>query len=177
MPYKPRPFDGTDLGRYVIAELDAIADEMASAQGAATLFTSVQSAQLTFTTTPQRLEQWTNLTPQRDPRSVVPSLPDGTLYVRRAGVVGVSFTVTALVPAGQEYVLEMYVNGVPTALAASIDASNQTTFATFAAFGTFRVVAGVNVVADAIALYGRMMSGSAAFTMVRGFFSAFWIGD
>lgn len=167
---------GGDLSGWVQRELRAIADELNNAQGAASLYTRADSAPLTVPVTFVPLDLFTDATPLRDWRAVWGEVP-GALYVRRAGIVGCSFTVTGLVPGADQYVVALFVNGIETDLKATFDPSNQTAGGTFTALGTFRVVGASDRVADKFELRIRNLGGAQTFTMQRGYFSVWWIGD
>lgn len=179
MSYSPRQFSerSEDLATFVQDQLNAIANEFRNQQGAASLYTDAPSAALTITTVPVKLAQFTLATPQRDYRAVQPSVAEQALYVRRPGQVGCNFTITGDVPGASEYVLELYANGAATTLIASFDPSQQTAVGTFAAFGTFRVLQRLPQIQDKFELWMRCAAGSQTFTMRRGYFSIFWLGD
>ena len=176
MSYEPGVWSGGNVEAYVRRELRAISDEMNNAQGAASLYTDALTPAVVFTTTPQVLD-FTLQTPARDFRAVQPDVAGNAIYVRRAGIVGVSFTLTALTPDVDQYLIRLYANDQPTALEAAFDPSNQTAGGTFTALGTFRVVSSTDRVADKLDLRGSMNTGVGDWTLLRGYFSVWWLGD
>jgi hypothetical protein len=157
-------------------ELQAIADEMNNAQGAASLYNPAPVPLVVLTTTPQLIE-FALSTPGRDFRAIVPDAAANAIYVRRPGLIGVSFTLTGLTPDTDNYRFQLFFNDVATALEATFDASNQTTGGTVTALGTFRVVGSVDRVADKLDIRGAISTGVADWTQIRGYFSVWWLGD
>lgn len=176
LSYEPGVWSGGNVEAYLRRELRSISDELNNAQGAASLYTDAASPLVVLTTTPQVLD-FTLATPARDYRAVQPDVAGNAIYVRRAGIVGVSFTLTALIPDADQYLVQLFANGVPTALIASFDPSQQTGGGTFAALGTFRVVASTDRVADKLDLRAFMQTGVGDWTLQRGYFSVWWLGD
>lgn len=178
MAYIPHPFLGTqpaELANYVLEELSRLSADLNASQGAASLFRVVSTA-LAVDPTPQKLV-FEAFTPQRDFRAVAPEL-GSNLYIRKAGVVGVSFTIDGgpLDQAGI-YEVRLFVNDVPVDLFAVFDPSNQTAFGTLAAVGTFRVPgSSPQTVATRLDLRISALAPR-AFTFTKGYFSAWWLGD
>lgn len=180
MSYSPHPFLGKgpeQLAAYVLEELTRVSVDLNSSQGAATLYRiAAPDAPMTVTTTPQKLI-FEALTPQRDYRAIAGLVPSD-LYVRRAGIMGVSFTIDGLIPGSQGYAVNLHVNDVAIGLYAAIDPSNQTAFGSMTAIGTFRVAGSdPQTVATKLDLRITVPSGSASFTFQKGYFSCWWLGD
>lgn len=176
LSYEPGVWSGGNVEAYLRRELRAISDELNNAQGAVSLYTDAPSALVVLTTTPRVLD-FTLATPGRDYRAVQPDVAGNAIYVRRAGIVAVSFTLNAVTPDADQYLVQLFVNDVATPLISSFDPSQQTGGGTFAALGTFRVVASTDRVADKLDLRAYMQVGVGDWTLLRGYFSVWWLGD
>lgn len=173
MPYRPTPFNGAtaDLPRYLNQELGRISAEFETAQGAGSLFRNEPAPLVQLDTTPTIL-QWTGRTPIRYDVNVDAEVPE-KIWLQQQGIWALSFVVTAALEPQGTYDMATYVGGNRTNLSTTVDPSNQSDVVTFTAIGTQRLDAqgaraietDVRVVAD---------QANRDFTMLEGYFSAWW---
>lgn len=163
------------LAQLVSEEFGKIEDELAAAQGGATLIQDQPLVLGTADIIPSILTGWNTERPNRDFRSVLPSLATSQIVAARAGQYIANFTVTAEVELNRAYELRMYINGVATNLLAVADPSNQTDIVTMVATGTARVLRE----SDRSVLELRVSADQdgATFNIKESYFSVAWVGD
>ena len=165
--YIPGPWSGLpdDLGRYVVAELNKIAESFLDAQGGGSIL-SEGMAQITATTTPQLLSEWDFVTPSYNPQNVIGELSEGAVYLKRAGIWRADFEVVASVQNNRHYEIRLFADDTPTQFYAQVDPSNQTDVVTITGYGVERVF---DRRAGALKLDLRVstVSGTGPFTVVR----------
>ena len=166
--------DVRELAQLVGEELGKIEDEMASAQGAATLFVDVPKTGIA-NIVPRIIDEWDQSRPFRDFRAVVPDLAGNQIVAARTGQYFAQFTVTAVIDFLRDHELTMFINGVATDLRAVVDPSNQTDLVTMVSGGSARVPRQTE--RDVIDIRVSSDQDAAQFDMRSSFFSVFFIGD
>ena len=166
--------DIRELSELLSEEFSKIEDEMASAQGAATLFVDVPKVGVA-NIVPRIVDEWDQSRPNRDFRAVVPDLPGNQIVAARSGQYFAQFTVTATIDFLRDYVMTMFINGLATDLTAVVDPSNQTDLVTMVSGGSARVPRESE--RDAIDLRISSDQDAAQFDIISAFFSVFYVGD
>lgn len=166
--------DIRELAQLVGEELGKIEDEMASAQGAGTLF--VDTAQVGVANiVPRIITEWNQSRPNRDFRAVIPDLVGSQIVAARSGQYLAQFTCTAFVDFLRDYELRMFINGVGSDLVAVSDPSNQTDTVTMVAGGSARVPRESE--RDVLDLRISADQDGAQFDLIDSFFTVVWVGD
>lgn len=167
--------DVQQLAQLVAEEFGKIEDEIASAQGSASLIHDLVLTPFVANIVPNKILVWTQQRPNRDFRAVVPNQPDGEIIAAREGLYLVNFTVTATITSQREYEGTVFINGVASLLKAVNDPSNQSTFITMVATGSARVpresersVVDLRISAD---------QDGAQFDIGPSFLTVAWVGD
>ena len=167
--------DVNQLAELISEEFAKIEDEMASAQGGATLIHELAVTPGVANIVPSVITAWDDARPNRDFRAVVPDLLNNQIIAARAGQYIANFTVTAEIGLNRSYEVRLYLNGNPTSLVAFNEPSNQTDVVTMVATGSARVPReGERTVLD---LRVSADQDAAQFDIRPSFFSVSWVGD
>ena len=166
--------DVQELAQLVGEELGKIEDELATAQGAATLFVDIPAIGVA-NVVPRVITEWNQARPNRDFRAVIPDLAGSQIVAARSGQYLVIFTCTAFVDFLRDYELRMFLNGVGTDLVAVSDPSNQTDTVTMSAGGSARVPRESE--RDVLDLRISSDQDGAQFDLIDSFFTVTWVGD
>lgn len=120
-----------ELGRIQTAMLAAVVQ---AAYGALTVDPG-PAANQPLDAVPTLIDGWNNFTPQVTNRVTTDTLVGASLIPEEGGIYQITAQMTCEVDAGSLYALTFTVNGTPTGVFSSIDASQQTTVVSFTMHG------------------------------------------
>ena len=154
-----------DLERFLEEELTRIATAMLAAvvQAAYAALTvdPGPAADQPLDATPTLIQGWNNFTPSIPNRVTTDQVVQESLVPEEGGIYQITAVMTVTVDAGSLYALTFTVNGTPTGVFSSIDASQQTTVVSFVMHGLLALNPG-----DVCTIFGIAQAQGAPHTFI-----------
>lgn len=177
--YRVAPFAGVleDLPRYVNQELQRLSETLSDDAGAASLYVATPGAAKQIGTAFELIDDWDSLTPVRYLESCEPSIADGAIYLQNEGIWLVAFNISVDIQQNREYIVRLYVDGVPAELEAVVDPSNQTDVVHLSSVGSTRLDHTHGQRARKLELRVGASGGGADWQVLNAYFSVWRASD